>query len=88
MKKIISLFFLFFIYTSGFSQELLATVQVNSQQLGGSNQQAYKALEKVSETLSIIPAGQGRSFRILKKSNVALPLLLPVKMVTGIRAQL
>jgi hypothetical protein len=29
-----------------FSQEMLATVQINSQQLGGSNQQAYKALEK------------------------------------------
>lgn len=46
MKKIISLFFLLFIYQLSFSQELLATVQVNSQQLGGSNQQAYKALEK------------------------------------------
>ncbi|MDR6921557.1 DUF4835 family protein [Chryseobacterium sp. 2987] len=46
MKKIISLFFLLFIYQLSFSQELLANVQVNSQQLGGSNQQAYKALEK------------------------------------------
>ncbi|MBL1221413.1 DUF4835 family protein [Chryseobacterium sp. L7] len=46
MKKIISLFLLLFIYNLSFSQELLATVQVNSQQLGGSNQQAYKALEK------------------------------------------
>ncbi|MCJ7933795.1 MAG: DUF4835 family protein [Chryseobacterium sp.] len=46
MKKTISLFFLLFIYTLSFSQELLATVQVNSQQMGGSNQQAYKALEK------------------------------------------
>lgn len=46
MKKIISLFLLFFIYSLSFSQELLATVQINSQQLGGSNQQAYKSLEK------------------------------------------
>ncbi|SHG83557.1 DUF4835 family protein [Chryseobacterium sp. OV279] len=46
MKKIISLFLLFFIYNLSFSQELLATVQINAQQLGGSNQQAYKALEK------------------------------------------
>lgn len=46
MKKIISVFFLLFLYNLSFSQELLATVQVNSQQLGGSNQQAYKALEK------------------------------------------
>ncbi|WP_027378791.1 type IX secretion system protein PorD [Chryseobacterium daeguense] len=46
MKKIISLFLLLFLYNISFSQELLATVQVNSQQLGGSNQSAYKALEK------------------------------------------
>lgn len=46
MKKIISLFLLLFLYNISFSQEILATVQVNSQQLGGSNQQAYKALEK------------------------------------------
>jgi len=46
MKKYISLFLLLFIFNLSFSQELLATVQVNAQQLGGSNQQAYKALEK------------------------------------------
>ncbi|MDR2237517.1 MAG: DUF4835 family protein [Chryseobacterium sp.] len=46
MKKIISLFLLLFIYQLSFSQELLAAVQVNSQQVQGSNQQAFKALEK------------------------------------------
>ncbi|CAI8928730.1 DUF4835 family protein [Chryseobacterium sp. IT-36CA2] len=46
MKKIISLFFLLFIYTQSFSQELLANVIVSSQQIGGSNQQTFKALEK------------------------------------------
>lgn len=46
MKKISSIFLLLFIFSTGFSQELLSTVQVNSQQLGGSNQSAYKALEK------------------------------------------
>ncbi|NML58161.1 type IX secretion system protein PorD [Chryseobacterium cheonjiense] len=46
MKKIISIFLLLFLYNLSFSQELLATVQVNAQQLGGSNQSAYKALEK------------------------------------------
>ncbi|WP_419869478.1 type IX secretion system protein PorD [Chryseobacterium sp. CT-SW4] len=46
MKKIISIFLLVFLFNLSWSQELLATVQVNSQQLGGSNQQAYKALEK------------------------------------------
>jgi len=46
MKKIISIFLLLFLYNLSLSQELLAAVQVNSQQLGGSNQSAYKALEK------------------------------------------
>lgn len=46
MKKFISIFLLLFLWNFSFSQELLATVQVNSQQLGGSNQSAYKALEK------------------------------------------
>jgi hypothetical protein len=46
MKKILSIFLLLFLFNLSFSQELLATVQVNSQQLGGSNQSAYKALEK------------------------------------------
>jgi hypothetical protein len=46
MKKIISLFVLLFLYNISFSQEILATVQVNAQQLGGSNQQVYKAMEK------------------------------------------
>lgn len=46
MKKFLSIFLLLFIFNRGFSQELLATVQVNSQQIGGSNQSAYKALEK------------------------------------------
>ena len=45
MKKIIILFFLI-VFNFGFSQEILATVTINSQQLGGSNTQAYKALEK------------------------------------------
>lgn len=46
MKKFLSIFLLLFLFSKSFSQELLATVQVNSQQLGGSNQSAYKALEK------------------------------------------
>ena len=45
MKKIIILFFLI-VFNFGFSQELLATVQINNQQVQGSNQSAFKALEK------------------------------------------
>lgn len=46
MKKFLSIFLFLFLCNFSFSQELLATVQVNAQQLGGSNQAAYKALEK------------------------------------------
>lgn len=45
MKKFIIIFFLS-IFHLGFSQEILSTVQVSAQQLGGSNQQVYKTLEK------------------------------------------
>ena len=46
MRRIITLFFLLFFIQSLQSQELLANVTVNSQQLGGSNQQIYKTLER------------------------------------------
>ena len=46
MKKLFTIFILIFSFQYSFSQELLATVQVNAQQLGGSNNQVYKTLEK------------------------------------------
>ena len=46
MKKLFTIFLLIFTINFAFSQELLAAVQVNTQQLGGSNTQVYKTLEK------------------------------------------
>ncbi len=46
MKKIFTIFTIFFFTQIAFSQELLANVTVNSQQMGGSNQQVYKTLER------------------------------------------
>ena len=46
MKKLFTIFLLIFSINLAFSQKLLATVQVNAQQLGGSNTQVYKTLEK------------------------------------------
>ncbi|KQT22160.1 hypothetical protein ASG31_02115 [Chryseobacterium sp. Leaf404] len=46
MKKYIIILFLLLISQLSSAQEILATVQVNSQQIQGSNQQAFKALEK------------------------------------------
>lgn len=46
MKRNVIIIFLLLFAQFSFAQELLATVQVNSQQIQGSNTQAYKALEK------------------------------------------
>jgi hypothetical protein len=46
MKKLFTILILIFVFNLSFSQELLATVQVNAQQLGGSNTQVFKTLEK------------------------------------------
>lgn len=46
MRKYFVFVFSIFIFQLNFSQELLANVQVNAQQMGGSNMQVYKTLEK------------------------------------------
>ncbi len=46
MKKFFTVFFLSFLIQFSFAQEILATVQVNAQQMGGSNTQVYRTLEK------------------------------------------
>ena len=46
MKKLFTIFLLILSFQLSFSQELLSTVQVNAQQLGGSNTQVFKTLEK------------------------------------------
>lgn len=74
MKKIISIFLLLFLYNLSFSQELLATVQVNSQQLGGSNQSVYKALEKSLRDFINNTSWTGRKLQNFEKvkSNFAI----------------
>ncbi len=46
MKKFFTAVLIILSFQISFSQELLANVQVNAQQLGGSNTQVYKTLEK------------------------------------------
>lgn len=46
MKNLFSVFILLFTFPFAFSQELLSTVQINAQQIGGSNTQVYQTLEK------------------------------------------
>lgn len=75
MKKIIILFFLI-VFNFGFSQEILATVQVNAQQLGGSNQQAFKALEKSLRDFVNNTSWTGKKLQNFEKikSNFAIVL--------------
>ncbi|WP_312345520.1 type IX secretion system protein PorD [Chryseobacterium binzhouense] len=75
MKKIIILFFLI-LFNSSFSQEILATVQVNSQLLGGSNTQAYKALEKSLRDFINNTSWTGKKLQNFEKikSNFAIVL--------------
>lgn len=46
MKKFFCILIVFFSFSISHAQELLANVMLNNQQVGGSNQQAYKTLEK------------------------------------------
>ncbi|MEG1589768.1 type IX secretion system protein PorD [Chryseobacterium sp.] len=75
MKKIIILFFLI-VFNFSFSQELLATVQVNSQSLGGSNTQVYKALEKSLRDFINNTSWTGKKLQNFEKikSNFAIVL--------------
>lgn len=46
MKKIFTLFFIGFLFQFSLGQEILANVQINAQQMGGSNTQVFRTLEK------------------------------------------
>ncbi|MCU7614667.1 DUF4835 family protein [Chryseobacterium sp. GMJ5] len=76
MKKNIILLILLLFFNISFSQELLATVQVNSQQLGGSNQQTYKALEKSLKDFINNTSWTGKKLQNFEKikSNFAIVL--------------
>ncbi|KQR95091.1 hypothetical protein ASG01_04335 [Chryseobacterium sp. Leaf180] len=76
MNKKLILFLLLFVFQSGFSQEILATVQVNSQQIQGSNQQAYKALEKSLRDFINNTSWTGKKLQNFEKikSNFAIVL--------------
>lgn len=65
-----------FSFNFSFAQELLATVQVNSQQLGGSNQQAFKALEKSLRDFVNNTSWTGKKLQNFEKikSNFAIVL--------------
>ncbi len=76
MKKYISLLFLLLFFNFSFSQELLSTVQVNAQQIQGSNQQAFRTLEKSLRDFVNNTSWTGKKLQNFEKikSNFAIVL--------------
>lgn len=76
MKKIIYLFIFLFTLNSVNAQELLANVQVNYSQLGGSNTQTYRSLEKNLRDFINNTSWTGRKLQNFEKikSNFAIVL--------------
>ncbi|MBQ0151899.1 MAG: DUF4835 family protein [Chryseobacterium sp.] len=77
MKKYILFTLLLLCFNITFSQEILATVQVNAQQLPGSNQQAYKSLEKSLRDFINNTSWTGKKLQNFEKikSNFSIVLL-------------
>lgn len=77
MKKNISFLLLLLFFNVSFSQELLSTVQVNAQQIQGSNQQAFKALEKSLRDFVNNTSWTGKKLQNFEKikSNFAIVLI-------------
>lgn len=76
MKKISILLFCFLMVQHAFSQEILATVQVNAQQIQGSNQQAYKALEKSLRDFVNNTSWTGRKLQNFEKIKANFAIVL------------
>ena len=76
MKKIFSIFIVLLFFNLGHSQEILANVQVNAQQLGGSNQQVFRALEKNLRDFINNTSWSGRKLQNFEKikSNFTIQL--------------
>ena len=72
MKKLFTIFVLIFSFNLNFSQELLATVQVNAQQLGGSNTQVFKTLEKNLRDFINNTSWTGKKLQNFEKNSVLI----------------
>jgi hypothetical protein len=79
MKKILSVFLAILSLNFAFSQELLSTVQVNSQQLGGSNTQVYKTLEKNLRDFINNTSWTGKKLKNFEKIKCNLAIVISEK---------
>ena len=79
MKKLFTIFVLIFSFNLNFSQELLATVQVNAQQLGGSNTQVFKTLEKNLRDFINNTSWTGKKLQNFEKIKCSFAIVLTEK---------
>ena len=76
MKKILYIFCLLFLSQNYFSQELLANVQINYQQIGGSNTQVFKTLEKSLRDFINNTSWTGRKLQNFEKIKCNFALVI------------
>ena len=79
MKKLFTIFLLIFSFQFSFSQELLATIQLNTQQLGGSNTQVYKTLEKSLRDFINNTSWTGKKLQNLEKIKCNFAIIISEK---------
>lgn len=75
MKKLISILFIFIIQFS-VAQEIFANVQINAQQMGGSNQQVYKTLEKSLRDFINTTSWTGKKLQNFEKIKVNFAMVI------------
>jgi hypothetical protein len=67
MKKLLYIICALFFAQTAYSQELLATVQINNQQIAGSNTQVFRTLEKSLRDFINNTSWTGKNFKTSKK---------------------
>lgn len=79
MKKLFYIFTLFLFSNLSFAQELNAQIQVNYQQLGGSNQQLYRTLEKSLKDFINNTSWTGKKLQNFEKIKCSFAIVLAEK---------
>lgn len=79
MKKILYIFILLFFANFSFAQELNAQVQINYQQVGGSNLQTYRTLEKSLKDFINKTSWTGKKFENFEKIKCSFAIVITEK---------
>lgn len=76
MKKYLSILLVFFLFSASSAQELLANVQVNYSQIGGSNTQVFKTLEKSLRDFINNTSWTGKKLQNFEKIKCSFSLVI------------